>query len=145
MHSMIETKLKIFSCYTVRRSIQQSEACSFLKQNPKYQQPIQLSCNFSIRTFAHVQFYKRQLEFSTKTSYVRVNHLLATITFSQGLGNFLIAISNDLNKKNRVLGYICLSGKVEMIDFNPTPFIVLSHSKFVLIKASFLFSFKSFL
>ena len=35
---------------------------------------------------------------------------------------------------------------MEMIDFNPIPFIVSSsHSKVVLIKASFLFSFKSFL
>ena len=28
--------------------------------------------------------------------------------------------------KIRIFGNICLSGKVEMIDFNPTPFIVLS-------------------
>ena len=39
---------------------------------------------------------------------------------------FLLAISNDLNKENRVFGNIWLSGKVEMIDFSPTPFIALS-------------------
>ena len=43
---------------------------------------------------------------------------------------------NDLNKKNRVFGNICLSGKVEMIDFNPTPFIILS-SQQGCVKASF--------
>ena len=41
------------------------------------------------------------------------------------MGNFLLVISNDLNKKNRVFANICLSGKEEMIDFNPMPFIVL--------------------
>ena len=40
--------------------------------------------------------------------------------------NFLLAISNDLYMKNRVFGNICLSGKVERIDFNPIPFIALS-------------------
>ena len=48
------------------------------------------------------------------------------VTFSWGLGNFLLAISNDLNKKNKVVGDTCLSGKVEMIDFNSIPFIALS-------------------
>ena len=32
----------------------------------------------------------------------------------------------NLIRKNTVFAYICLSGKVEMIDFNPLPFIVLS-------------------
>ena len=40
--------------------------------------------------------------------------------FYLGFGEFFLAISNDLNKQNRV------SGKEEMIDFNPIPFIVLS-------------------
>ena len=60
-------------------------------------------------------------------------------------GIFLLAISNDLNKRNKVFGNICLSAKVEMIDFNPIPFIVLSSQQGCAIKASFLFSFKSFL
>ena len=46
--------------------------------------------------------------------------------FYLGFGEFFLAISNDLNKKNRVFGIICSSGKEEMIDFNPIPFIVLS-------------------
>ena len=93
--------------------------CSFVKYNPKYQLPIKLSCNFSIRSYAQVKFYKRYLDFSTKKSNLRVNHLITMVTF-------LLAVSNELNKKNRVFGNICLSGKVEMIDFNPSPFVVLS-------------------
>ena len=47
--------------------------------------------------------------------------------FKLGFGEFfLLAISYDINEKNRVFGNICLSGTVEMIDFNPTPLIVLS-------------------
>ena len=76
--------------------------------------------------YAYEQFCKRYLDFSTRTSNLRVNHSLTMVTFSYGLGNFLLAISSDLRKKNKVFGNICLSGKVEMIDFNPIPFIVLS-------------------
>ena len=32
----------------------------------------------------------------------------------------------NLVRKNRVFANICLSGKLEMIDFNSLPFIVLS-------------------
>ena len=46
--------------------------------------------------------------------------------FYLGFGEFFSAISNDLNKKNRVFGIICLRGKEEMVDFNPIQFIVLS-------------------
>ena len=41
-----------------------------------------LSWNFSIGGYAHVQFYKRYLDFSTKTSNLQVNHLLTVVTFS---------------------------------------------------------------
>ena len=83
-----------------------------------------LSWNFSIRSYAHVQFYKRYLDSSAKTSNLRVNHLLTMVTFSYSSRNFLLATGNYLNKKNGVFGNICLSGKVEMIDFNPASFIV---------------------
>ena len=36
-------------------------------------------------------FYKRYLDFSTKTSNLRVNNLVTMVTFSQGLGNFFIS------------------------------------------------------
>lgn len=44
-----------------------------------------ISSNFSIRSYVHVQnvqFFKRYLDLSTKTSNVRVNHLLTMETFS---------------------------------------------------------------
>ena len=56
-------------------------------------------------------------------------------------GIFLLAISYDVNEKNRVFGNICLSGTVEMIDFNPTPLIVLSSSQQGCVNYGFFFVF----
>ena len=61
---------------------------------------------FKYHKLAHVQFYERCLEFSTKTSNLRVNHLLTMINFQLGLREISLASSSDL-KKNTVFANIC--------------------------------------